>query len=168
MQHEYVLWIVVIAMVMHVMEEQILGWRAWAKGALGLDISEADFACTNAAMVVIGVAGALIGWRLPEVSLMPVAPTLVNALIFHIGITLVQRRFSPGTISATLVYLPVGVWTYWAAHADGVLSVPVVLISSAGGALLMAYPIILLRVRSRLTAAGLLPHSRAETQTTAD
>ena len=110
----------------------------------------------------------MIGWRLPEVSLMPVALTLVNALIFHIGITLVQRRFSPGTISATLVYLPVGVWTYWAAHADGVLSGPALLISSAGGALLMAYPIMLLRLRTQLTAAGVLPPTLGETQAAAD
>jgi hypothetical protein len=50
----------------------------------------------------------MIGWRLPEVSLTFPALALINSLFFHIGPPLVQRRFSPGTITAALLFLPSG------------------------------------------------------------
>ncbi len=92
----------------------------------------------------------MIGWRLPEVSLTFPALALVNATFFHIGPTLVQRRFSPGTITAVLLFLPVGIWLYYAAYLDGALTVRLGVLSALGGALLMAYTILLLRLRERL------------------
>ena len=92
----------------------------------------------------------MIGWRLPEVSLTFPTLALVNALLFHIGPTVVQRRFSPGTITAVLLFLPVGIWSYYGAYLDGVLTIQIDVVSALGGAVLMAYPIVLLRLKGRL------------------
>jgi tryptophan-rich sensory protein len=92
----------------------------------------------------------MIGWQLPEVSLMFPALALVNALLFHIGPTLVQRHFSPGTITAVFLFLPVGIWSYYGAYLDGSLTIQIGVVSALGGAVLMAYPIVLLRLKGRL------------------
>ncbi len=115
-----------------------------------LDLTWSDFYVTKAIAVVTGISTAMIGWRLPEVSLTFPALALINALFFHIGPTLVQRRFSPGTITAVLLFLPVGIWSYYGAYLDGVLTLKASVLSTLGGALLMAYPIVLLRLKGRL------------------
>ncbi|MBV9453380.1 MAG: HXXEE domain-containing protein [Rubrobacter sp.] len=52
--------------------------------------------------MVVGICTTMIGWKLPEVSLMFPALAMVNAVLFHIGPTLLQGRFSPGVITAVL------------------------------------------------------------------
>ena len=71
--HSWVLWVGVIAAVLHVMEEHAEGWVAWANETLGprfgVTFTETDFMLTNAALVFIALAGAAIGWWAPAVSL---------------------------------------------------------------------------------------------------
>ena len=117
----FVLWLMLFAYALHILEEHTLNWLGWARSTLKLDLTWSDFYVTNAIVVVAGISTAMIGWRLPEVSLMFPALALINALFFHIGPTLVQRRFSPGTITAVLLFLPVGIWAYNGAYLDGVL-----------------------------------------------
>jgi hypothetical protein len=78
------------------------------------------------------------------------ALALVNAVVFHIGPTLLQRRFSPGLITAVLLFLPIGIWSYYAAYLDRVLTLGVGVVSALGGAVLMAYPLVLLQIKKRL------------------
>ena len=80
-------------------------------------------------------------------SLMYPALMLINGIFFHILPTLGQRRFSPGTITAVALFLPVALWTFYGAYKDGVLSGTTLAISLIGGGLLMASPILLLRTR---------------------
>ena len=148
--HAFVLWLMLFAYALHILEEHTLDWLGWARSTLKLELSWADFYVTNAIVVVAGICTAMMGWQLPEVSLMFPALALVNALLFHIGPTLVQRRFSPGTISAVLLFLPVGIWSYYGAYLDGALTIQIGVVSAIGGAVLMAYPIVLLRLKGRL------------------
>jgi Protein of unknown function with HXXEE motif len=104
--HAFVLWLMLFAYALHILEEHTLDWLGWARSTLKLDLSWADFYVTNAIVVVAGICTAMIGRQLPEVSLMFPALALVNALLFHIGPTLVQRRFSPGTITAVFLFCP--------------------------------------------------------------
>jgi hypothetical protein len=147
MRREDTLWVVVIVIALHVVEEYVLDFRGWIQVSLGLSISWELFFLVNAAFVVFAVAGAMLGWRLPEVSLMMPALIGLNGLIFHLGLTLVQRRLSPGTITSALLFIPVALWTYHAAYRDGVLTKRVLLVSLLGGALAMFYPLILLLIK---------------------
>jgi len=149
--HAFVLWLMLFAYALHILEEHTLNWLGWARSTLRLDLNWTDFYVTNAVVVVSGICTAIIGWRLPEVSLTFPALALVNALLFHIGPTLVRRRFSPGTITAVLLFLPVGIWSYYGAYLDGALTIQIGVVSALGGAVLMAYPIVLLRLKRRLS-----------------
>jgi hypothetical protein len=135
--HEYVLWILVMAFAAHVLEEYRLGWVEWATSALGLHVDATTFFLVNASAMVMAIATAMIGWRLPEVSLLLPASLLTNAILFHIFPTVVQHRFSPGTITAIFLYLLLTAWAYRGAWRDGVLTRRVIMISSVLGAALM-------------------------------
>jgi hypothetical protein len=148
--HEFVLWLALFAYGLHVLEEHSLNWQAWAQHALGIPVSWADFYVTNAIVVVGGICAAMVGWRLPEVSLAFPALALVNAVLFHIGPTVRQRLFSPGLLTAVILFLPVGTCSYYGAYLDGVLSVETVVVSVVGGGLLMAFPLVLFRIKGRL------------------
>jgi len=153
MTHEYVLWVVVLGCSIHVVEESVLDWVKVSQpvaARFGVTVTWSDFYVVNAAMIFGAIAGAMIGWRSPAISLMIPALTVVNAVIFHVAGSLVMRRFVPGTITAVLVYLPIAAWTYVGAGQDGVLTAPVILLSSLGGVLLMAFPVIMLWLRARL------------------
>lgn len=145
--HEYVLWIMMMAYAAHILEEYTLDWSSWAKQALGLEVSWPHFYVVNFIVIVLGIGAAAVAWRLPAVSLMFPALALINGIFFHIGPTLAQGRFSPGTITAVLLFLPIGLWSYYSAYLDGVLTRRRLLISLMGGVVIMAYPIILIRLR---------------------
>ena len=55
----------------------------------------------------------------------------------------------PGCFTALLVYLPIGVWAYAAASADGVLSAGTLLLSILIGAVAMASAIVMLAIQPR-------------------
>jgi hypothetical protein len=153
LSHEYVLWVVVIGCTLHVLEESVLEWVSVTRpmaSRFGVTITWSDFYVVNAAMIVGGIAGAMIGWRSPEISLMLPALTAINALPFHVGGSLAARRLVPGTITAVLIYLPVAAWAYYGAYLDGVLTTQVIVVSVLGGALLMAFPIAMMWLKSRL------------------
>lgn len=147
MDHEFTLWIVVMAAALHVAEEKLLDWRGWAGREFGFAVTWADFYVVNATMIVFMIAAAMIGWRLPEVSLVMPALMVINALVFHLGATVIRRNLSPGTITGILVYLPAATWAYYGAYLDGVLTLRAGLVSALGGALLMACPVIIQRLR---------------------
>ena len=153
MTHEFVLWVVVIGCSLHVIEEAVLNWVKVTEkivGRFGMSATWSDFYVVNAGMVAGGIAGAMIGWRSPEIALMLPALTVINAVIFHVGGSLASRRFIPGTITAVLLYLPIAAWTYIGASLDGVLTTQVIVVSSLGGALMMAFPVAMLWLKGRV------------------
>ena len=147
MSHEYVLWVMVVAYAMHIVEEHNLDWQGWVKRHAHFDVPRADFYVVNAALVVGMVATATVGWRLPELSLAPAALMFINGLFFHIGASLVKRQYSPGALTSLVLFLPVGAWAYYGAHLDGVLTTSVALWSIILGALIMAFPLALWRLK---------------------
>lgn len=128
----FVLWLMLFAYALHILEDHTLIWLRWARSTLKLDLTWSDFYVTNAIVVVTGISTAMIGWRLPEVSLRFLALALINALFFHIGSPLIQRRFSPGTITAALLFLPVGIWAHYGASLDWVLTIRAGVLSALG------------------------------------
>jgi hypothetical protein len=151
MGHDYVLWAVLIACALHVMDEHLLDFVGLVRGTGLSSFSAADFYVVNAAMIAGAIACAAIGWRLPELSLAAPALISLNALL-HIGSGIVKRRVLPGLITSVLFYLPVAVWVYWSAAGDGVLSFRAVVLSTMTGGVFMATPMLLAVLKQRLTA----------------
>ncbi|MBE2179263.1 MAG: HXXEE domain-containing protein [Chthoniobacterales bacterium] len=148
MSHTFILWIALFAYAMHATEEYILDWKGWANSVLRLPVDWTHFAVVNSAVVVLGISCAAVGWSLPEYALALPALMLINAAFFHVLPFLVTKgRFSPGLGTAVLLFFPIGLWAYRGARLDGVLTTRVLVTSFILGALLMAFPILLLKIR---------------------
>lgn len=152
--HQWMLWVLLTASALHVVEEHALGWQGWASERLapllGAKPTWADFWATNAALIVFGVAAASVGWKAPAFSLAFAALVLINAIGFHIVPSIQARHPNPGCFSAVLLYLPIGIWAYAAAGADDRLSLGVVAGSLLIGAAVMAAVVGLIALGQRV------------------
>jgi hypothetical protein len=149
MNYEIWLWVATAAYGLHALEEFMLDWKDWANKVLKLPVDWPIFYVVNALVVVLGIIASIIGWRLPAVSLAFPALMLINAVFFHILPFVVKKKYSPGLASAVVLFLPLGTWLFYGADKDGVLSVTTVVGAFAIGAGLMAYPIILLKLKDK-------------------
>jgi hypothetical protein len=149
MNHEIWLWVATAAYGLHALEEFMLDWKTWANKVLKLPVDWPIFYVVNALVVVLGIIASEIGWRLPALSLAFPALMLINAVFFHILPFVVTKKFSPGLISAVFLFLPLGTWLFYGADKDGILSTMTVIGAFTIGAGLMAYPIILLKLKDK-------------------
>jgi hypothetical protein len=127
----------------------MLDWKTWANKVLKLPVDWPIFYVVNALVVVLGIIAAEIGWRLPALSLAFPALMLINAVFFHILPFVVKKKYSPGLTSAVFLFLPLGIWLFYGADKDGELSAMTAVGAFALGAGLMAYPIILLKLKDK-------------------
>ena len=119
-----VFWLCLLAYGMHVIEEYDLGWQPWAVQVLGLPMTWGDFFITNGFGVM-----------------------LMNALGFHILPSLRSGAYSPGLISALLLFLPLGGWCMATAFRHHKDSLKLVMPLSV---LLMGFPVVRLKLKPLL------------------
>lgn len=143
------IWIATACYAVHMLEEYEFNWRDWARSVIGLPVEWGDFYITNAIVIVLGFVTANIAAAMPALALVFPALMLINATFFHVlPVVVTKGRFSPGLFTAVVLFYPVGIACYARAAAGGLLSVGAVTVSFVIGALLMAYPIVLIRTRS--------------------
>jgi len=143
-------WLAMAAYAIHILEEFMFDWRNWARAVIGLPVEWGDFYVTNAVVVALGIAQAMLAPALPLAPLIFAALMLINAVFFHILPVLTTRgRFSPGLVTAVVLFLPAGIAVWRRAGADGALDAGTIALAILGGALLMAAPVVMLKLKSR-------------------
>lgn len=143
-------WIAMAAYAAHILEEYTFDWRNWARGVLKLPVEWNDFYVTNSVVIALGIAQAELAPRLPLAPLTFAALMVINALFFHILPFIRARgRFSPGLLTALVLFLPLAFAIWRKAAEDGALDGATPLLAIVLGALLMAYPVVMLNLRSR-------------------
>jgi hypothetical protein len=145
--NEHALWIATACYGLHILEEYELNWRDWARNILKLPVDWNSFYVVNALVIVLGVTCSAVGWRQPEFALAFPAVMAVNATVFHVLPLIRTRVFSPGVVTAILLFYPLVFWSYYGAWRDGVLNIWVGLISGVLGIVLMACPVVLLKIK---------------------
>jgi hypothetical protein len=144
------LWVAVAAYGLHILEEFALDWRNWARSVIGLPVEWPHFYVVNALVIVLGVACAEVAARAPLLGLIFPALMLINGTFFHVAPMLkTGGRFSPGVATGVALFYPIGIACYWRAARDGNLDLLALLGSLAIGAVLMAFPIVLLKIKDR-------------------
>jgi hypothetical protein len=145
---EFVIWVLVLAYGWHILEEFNYNWKDWAGQTFGFDTNWDHFYVVNSFVIVFGFSAGMIGWKLPDVSLMFPAFALTNAVFFHVLPLLFFRRFSPGLFTGTFLFIPISLWAYWSAYVDRVLTMHSILISLLGGVIIMASFPLLIKTRN--------------------
>jgi hypothetical protein len=116
---QIMLWLCVAAYGFHVLEEFIFDWRNWAQQVLHLPARWDDFYITNALVVVLGIVCVEITPEFPAVALGFPGLMLINAVCMHVFPFVLKRgRFSPGLITAVLLFCPIGVCPMAAAEVN--------------------------------------------------
>lgn len=143
------MWLAVFCYALHILEEYQLNWRDWASAVIKLPVEWSDFYVVNSVVVVFGIAAANLAAHWPLLALTFPAVMLINATFFHIlPVIRTHGRFSPGLFTAVVLFLPVGFACYWRAAADGALGPGTLISSLVLGAILMASPVVLLKIKS--------------------
>lgn len=127
------LWAIVAAIGIHVVEEYAVNFIGWSHRSMRVPLTWQDFHLVNACVTLYAIAAAIVGWRVPSFALSPAALVVLNATGFHLGASLLTADYSPGTATALLLFVPLGLSAYAAAARDGVLNARVVVLSALGG-----------------------------------
>lgn len=142
-------WLALAAYTVHIMEEFSFDWRGWARAVIKLPVEWSDFYVTNAAVVVLGIVQAQLAPTVPIIALAYASLMLINATFFHVlPVILTKGRFSPGLATAVMLFYPVGIGIFRKAGEAGVLNWSNGVGAVVIGAMLMAYPVVMLRLRS--------------------
>ena len=143
-------WLGMAAYAAHALEEYTLDWRNWSRAILGLPVEWSDFYVTNAVVVALGVAQAMLARTLPIAVLAYAGLMLINGFFMHVVPVIRTRgRFSPGVITAVVLFLPLGIATYRFALENGLATVETLCAGLVLGALILAFPIGMLLVKSK-------------------
>ena len=142
------MWLALAAYGLHLLEESTFDWRNWARNVLTLPVEWDHFYVTNALVVVLGAVAAELAATQPMLALAFPAVMLINATFFHVGPFLVTRgRFSPGLITAVVLFYPLGIACFRRAAVDGHLDGGTLTGALVLGAALMAAPVALLKLK---------------------
>ena len=140
------MWLCLAAYGIHVLEEFVFDWRNWARNVLHLPAEWSDFYVTNSLVVVLGIVAAELAPVWPTVALGFPALMLINAAGFHVApFTSTRGRFSPGLITAVLLFVPLASATFWTAA----VGIKATVMAFAIGILLMATPIVFLKLKGK-------------------
>ena len=131
-------WLTVAAYGLHILEEYQLDWRNWARAVIKLPVEWPDFYVVNALVIVLGIVAAELAASQPALALIFPAVMLINGTFFHIV---------PFVTTGVVLFWPIGVACYWAAAAAGRVGVAGIVISLVVGAILMACPVVLLKIK---------------------
>lgn len=128
-RYEFTLWVVVMVLGLHFLEEFALDLRTWLEGVLRVPVTWEQCHLVNACVTLMAIGGTMIGWRRPEFSLIMPAIVIVNAIAFHLAFSIIWWSYSPGTLSALLLFVPAGLWCFVGASRDGVLTRRAIVVS---------------------------------------
>ena len=113
------IWLMPAAFACHIAEEYIGGFPAWVTNVVGGSMSTPTFLLNNAGfMAVLLARGGVV--RQSPVRLSPTAVLIAWAsanlfwdFLFHVGTVPLFDRYSPGLVTATLLYFPISVAVAW-------------------------------------------------------
>lgn len=146
MRFERLLWTMPAAYAIHILEEYGCGFTGWVNATLHGDMTGPGFLLNNGLFMAVLLTLSL--WASRSRGLLPAliflgwaSANLFWNFVFHLATTAIFRVYSPGLVTAVLLYYPISLLVAWAAWRGGRLSVAGIAGSFAFGAGLMGFVI---------------------------
>lgn len=137
------IWLMPASFAPHILEEFTAGFPDWVTHTLGSPMSAGGFLLNNAVFMAILLGLTVWAWRRPSalsafVLLSWASGNLFWNFVFHLATTALYDRFSPGLVTAVLLYFPVSAVVGWSALRERVLP-PAAFVAAVaiGGALML-------------------------------
>lgn len=138
-------WLAVGAYALHMLEEHILGWFAWARKTMNLSMEWGTYITIETVLLIIGAIAAMLASVMPVLALAFIALLVINVTFFHIVPMLISGgQFSPGAISGVVLFYPLG----YSAFTGGGVTPSVLMWSIVIGAAAILWPVVLLKLKS--------------------
>lgn len=123
MRFERAIWVMPAAFSLHIAEEYLGGFPAWVGTQMHGAMSIPVFAVNNAVFMAILLG--VVAWAAMSrgrtsafVCLAWASGNLFWDFWVHLLTTVFQRVYSPGLLTATLLYYPISLWVAWLAVRD--------------------------------------------------
>jgi len=152
-------WLAVGAYALHMLEEHILGWFAWARKTMNLNMEWDTYITVEVVLLVLGAVAAMLASAVPVLALGFAAMLVINVTFFHLlPMSMSGGRFSPGAISGVLLFYPIG----WLALTGGSANTNTIIWAVMIGAAAILWPMLLLRLKREpyFRVAGTEPAAR--------
>ncbi len=110
----WVYWAIVAAAVFHIGEESATGFLAWFRRALpslAAGMTARWAVAINVLFLLVCLGAAALPQAPPVLRLIAPGVVLVNAAL-HAGISLARGEYSPGLVTACVLYMPLGWWAF--------------------------------------------------------
>jgi hypothetical protein len=105
MEYQTLLIIAIFAAIVHVIEEYRFGWVEWANDFIS-GITVKQFMVVNTLFIVLCIIAAMSSNKFIVFSSSIFSLLLINSLA-HIAPTIKQKKYSPGLVSAVLLFVPI-------------------------------------------------------------
>ena len=102
--------LLLVTYALHVVEEYAFGFPAWAEAHTGLAFTREVFLRLNATFFGVMTAGVVAGMLFPSAQWLVVplgTAVLINGTA-HLVASLITRSYSPGLVTGTLLWIPLG------------------------------------------------------------
>lgn len=143
---ERLLWLMPAAYAVHIFEEYCFGFVGWVNSTLDGEFTGPLFLMNNGLFMAILLSLCL--WASRSSSRLSAflffcwsSGNLFWNFVFHLGTTALFNRYSPGLVTACLLYYPISFAVAWAGWKDGRLSLAAIAAAFAAGAGVMAFVI---------------------------
>lgn len=135
----WIFWLIVGAAVVHVAEEYWAGWVEWV-GQIVPGVTMAQFAVVNLLFLLLCV-GAAIAPSGSVILRLSVASLLFVNVPFHLVPAIAMRAYSPGLVSALLLYVPLAAYAWYLYVRSGLLTMANTVAAALLGLLWMGLPL---------------------------
>jgi hypothetical protein len=105
-------WLAVAAYALHILEERILDWHSSMKKSLKFSMDVDHYRIIGRVFFVLGAIAAVLVGSLPDAARAFAVFLLINTLVFHIWPMIRTQTFSPGSLTAVFLFLPIVYMTY--------------------------------------------------------
>lgn len=149
-----IIWLMPPAFAVHIVEEYVGGFVEWVELVAGAPMPTQAFLLNNAGFMAILLGLTVLTWRRPSrlsafLLLAWASGNLFWNFVFHLATTVLLDRYSPGLVTAVLLYFPLSIAVAWAALRERMLGRP-----AFAGAVTVGAGLMLLVIQARLLDPG--------------
>lgn len=139
----HVVWLMPGAYLLHIGEEYAGNFPAWATDDVHGDFSYGGFDANNVAFMIVLVTPVALNFRRPSTRKAVALTVFASAnlfwdAMFHLFTTPLFDRYSPGLVTAMLLYLPISILVGTVIVTNRILGIRTFAFALAGGAALFA------------------------------